>query len=198
MTTLYWQIAPELDQLRRQAERMLEDRGQAPTEAQAWKPAAELRDLGDRYELQLQLPGIKAENLDIQATQDSVTVTGDCPATEAQFIHSEFRTGAFKRAVRLPEGIQHQAVSADYSHGLLTLNLPKLTAAPDYRVRVAVNGSEEAATGAPVPQVAAPDMDAANITAPEVAVTSNPEPSNLPTAAVAGAAEAEDLWAEPE
>ena len=181
MTTLYWQIAPELDQLRRQAERMLEARGQAHAVTCAWKPAAELRDLGDRYELKLQLPGVNAGSLDIQATQDSVTVRGDRPATDAQLIHSEFRTGAFERAVRLPEAVQHQAVCADYSNGMLTLSLPKLTAAPDYRVRVAVNG------------IAAPNAEAV---APEVSATTNAEPSGSPKIEVADTTEAEDLWAE--
>lgn len=181
MTTLYWQISPELDQLRHQAERMLEARGQAPAEPRPWKPAAALKDLGDRYELQLQLPGVEARSLDIHATRDSVTVTGNRPATQAQLIHSEFRTGPLERTVRLPEAVQHQAVSADYNHGLLTLQLPKLTAAPDYRVRVALNGIAEATTETVEPE---------GSTTAEAASFASPE------AEAADLAETDDLWAE--
>ncbi len=183
MTTLYWQIAPELDQLRRQAERMLEDQGQVSMEPKPWKPAAELRDLGDRYQLQLQLPGVNAESLDIQATQDSVTVIGERPESQAQLIHSEFRTGAFKRAVRLPEAVQHQAVTADYAHGLLTLSLPKLTSAPDYQVRVEINGMAAAASPA--------------VEAPQTKTSTEAAPTDSPQAEAMEAEQAEDLWAEP-
>ena len=183
MTTLYWQIAPELEQLRRQAERMLEDRGQAAP--RPWKPAAALADLGDRYELQLQLPGVKLEQLDIQATRDSITVSGDRPATEGQLIHSEFRSGAFERSIRLPERVQHQQVVAHYDQGLLTLQLPKLTAASDYRVQVPVTTAAEA------PVVEAEDSTGV------VAATVPDEPLATSSDQVASVhAETDDLWAE--
>lgn len=191
MTTLYWQIAPELDQLRRQAEQMLEAKGQPPAKPHAWKPAAQLQDFGDRYQLQLQLPGVDAATLDIQATQASVTVAGDRPATQAQLIHSEFRSGAFERSVRLPEGIQNQAISANYVNGLLTLNLPKLTAAPEYRVKVAVQAAAES-----------PEEAAASVIATDTAVAANTTEaiseaiSPVDSSAEDKAGEAEDLWGE--
>lgn len=183
MTTLYWQIAPELEQLRRQAERMLEERGQTTVAPRPWKPAAALTDLGDRYELQLQLPGVKLEQLEIQATRDSVTVSGDRPATDGQLIHSEFRSGAFKRSIRLPEGVQHQQVVAHYDQGLLTLQLPKLTAAADYRVQVPVTP----AGVDPVVAEAAPEVAVSDVVKEESLGQAVPEDSK---------AEADDLWAD--
>lgn len=158
INTFFGQIAPELEQLRRQMDELFETGAtptssrssqatptrstteQAPTIA-AWRPRAAIQDSADSYQLQLQLPGIDVSQIDIEARRDGVTVRGDrkAPTTDAQPIHSEFRYGAFERSFRLSEEIQHQQVSAAYADGILTLTLPKRAAAEDYKVKVQVS-----------------------------------------------------------
>lgn len=147
MTILRWYIAPELERLRSQAEALLERTPAQPpqtlSEATPWKPAAALQDQSDRYELQVQLPGIDPKALAIEAQGDRIRIRGQRAATQGQILHSEFRTGPFERNVTLPEAIQPQKVSARYEQGILTLSLPKLNAQKEYRVPVSFGTTTE-------------------------------------------------------
>ncbi len=150
MSTLFWQIAPELELLRRQVDELFgEAHPQAeapvspssPAPAVTWQPRAALHRFTDRYVLQIQIPGVDSKGLDIEATRDRIVVKGDRPAPQmesAKTVHSEFRYGRFERLFQLPEEIDNQAVTASYEQGLLTLTLPKLSAVPNAVVKVSL------------------------------------------------------------
>lgn len=182
MTTLRWYIAPELELLRRpvgQAARQLAKARlepmaapqNAPVQPQPWQPTAALQDRGDRYELQLQLPGISADDLDIEASRDRIHIRGQRPGSEGKVIHSEFRTGPFERSIALTEEIQQQQVSARLERGMLSLTLPKRSAAQDDPVPVvigttadqsptaATSAAEASAPVAPLPAEASVNED---------------------------------------
>ncbi len=93
-------------------------------------PAAEIIETDDAVILKLEVPGMEAKDLDIQVTEDSVSISG-----ERKFQHkeedqaktrSEFYYGQFQRVIPLPVPIQNTKVTADYKDGILHLNLPKL------------------------------------------------------------------------
>jgi HSP20 family protein len=149
MSTFFWQVAPELDVLRRQVDSIFEAVNPASQGAESgtrrpvatWKPSAAIHETADRYIIQLQLPGIDAESLDIEASRDAVVVKGDRPAPTVEgLIHSEFRYGPFERSFALPLGIQHQQVEAAYDQGILTLTLLKQVADDDRVVKVSLAG----------------------------------------------------------
>jgi HSP20 family protein len=142
MTTFLWQIAPELEQLRRQMDELF-DGGPTPERkatAPAWQPRAEVWELDDAYQIQLQVPGVDPNQIEIEASRDRIKVKGDrkAPETQTKALHSEFRYGHFERSFHLSQEVQHQQVTAAYNQGILTLTLPKLTAAPDHTVKVQV------------------------------------------------------------
>ena len=92
-------------------------------------PAAELTETKDALHLKLEIPGIKASNLDIQVTVDSVSISGErkeeTKSEDKGVTRSEFRYGKFSRVIPLPKRIQNTNVSADYKDGILNLTLPK-------------------------------------------------------------------------
>jgi HSP20 family protein len=131
MTLLRLQPFSEFIPLHREMDRLLGnlvDRSELPF-ASRFVPAAELEVLPDRYQLNLELPGIDPDNIEIKATIDSISISGErTTETETETVNtkrSEFRYGKFYRTIDLPEEIQPEAVAAKYDRGVLHLSIPK-------------------------------------------------------------------------
>ncbi|MGB5593459.1 MAG: Hsp20/alpha crystallin family protein [Crocosphaera sp.] len=95
----------------------------------SFSPSAELSETDDAVMLKLELPGIKAEDVDIRVTKEAVYITGERQETakseENGVTRSEFRYGKFSRAIALPALINNTNVTAEYKDGILHLTLPK-------------------------------------------------------------------------
>ncbi|MBR8832941.1 MAG: Hsp20/alpha crystallin family protein [Stigonema ocellatum SAG 48.90 = DSM 106950] len=92
-------------------------------------PAAEINETADAIHLKLEVPGIEAKDLDVQVTENSVTISGD-RSTETKtedkgVTRSEFYYGKFHRVIPLSAKIQNTNVTAEYKDGILNLTLPK-------------------------------------------------------------------------
>lgn len=89
----------------------------------------DLKDMGDRFELQAELPGVKQEDIDLSLKDDTLTITAEFKREESgdrhNYIYSERRTGKFMRSFDV-SGIDQQGISADYTDGVLTVALPKV------------------------------------------------------------------------
>jgi HSP20 family protein len=138
MTLIRWEPFREMEMLRRQMDQLFSEltaveRGNSdisPLERTAWVPAVELFDQGSSFLLKAEIPGVEDKDLDIQVTQDAVSIAGERRYEKSSQSHgnirSEFRYGNFQRVIPLPSKIQNQQVKADFKDGILTLTLPKL------------------------------------------------------------------------
>ncbi|MBP5972871.1 Hsp20/alpha crystallin family protein [Brasilonema sp. CT11] len=92
-------------------------------------PAAELQETEDAIHLKLELPGIEAKDLDVQVTQNAVSIKGErkseTKTEEKGRTVTEFNYGKFQRVIPLPAHIQNTNVTAEYKDGILNLTLPK-------------------------------------------------------------------------
>ncbi|MBP0038351.1 MAG: Hsp20/alpha crystallin family protein, partial [Roseofilum sp. SID1] len=82
------------------------------------------------FEIKLEVPGMKPDDLDIQVTAEAVSISGERRSertTEEKGVtRSEFRYGQFQRVIPLPNRIQNNNVEAEYKEGILHLTLPKV------------------------------------------------------------------------
>jgi HSP20 family protein len=89
----------------------------------------DLWETKDAYHLRADLPGVTADQLDINATSDSVSISGETKTqsdvTEDGWLRQERRVGKFQRAFTLPMAIDPTKVDATFEHGVLQLTLPK-------------------------------------------------------------------------
>ena len=121
----------EMDSLQREMNRLFESLSPENQSAngKTYIPPAEITETAEAFHLKLEVPGMEAKDLDIQATADSISVSGERKSvsrTDAQSKKSsEFRYGAFRRVIPLPTRIQNTKVIAKYKDGILHLNLPK-------------------------------------------------------------------------
>ncbi len=123
----------EVEGLQQEMNRLFDDF--FPTQRRGWgvattfAPAAELEETADAYLLKLELPGMKKEDLDIQVTAEAVSVSGErkseIKSEDQGMTRTEFRYGKFQRVIPLPNRIDHQNVTANYTDGILNLTLPK-------------------------------------------------------------------------
>lgn len=136
MLVRYWQPLKEMDLVRRQFDQLFDELTQSPTtnnsktDTQAtWCPAIELQMAEDQITVRAQLPGINIHDLDVEVTQEAVSISGERSQQDSEqngFLRSEFRYGKFQRVISLPAAIQTDKVQAEYKDGILTLTLPKV------------------------------------------------------------------------
>ncbi|GAA6618381.1 Hsp20/alpha crystallin family protein [Scytonema sp. NUACC26] len=92
-------------------------------------PAAELTQTDDAVYLKLELPGMDAKDLDIQVTENAVSISGErkseTKTEEKGTTQTEFHYGKFQRVIPLPLLVQNTNVTAEYKDGILNLTLPK-------------------------------------------------------------------------
>jgi HSP20 family protein len=143
MTLVRWNPWSEFNTIQRQINRLFDeetlpsaffDRGFSKV------PAAELKETEDTIHLKLELPGIQAQDLDLQVTENAVYLSGErkseTKSEDKGVIKSEFQYGKFQRVIPLSARIENTNVTADYKDGILNLTLPKAQEEKNKVVRV--------------------------------------------------------------
>jgi HSP20 family protein len=100
----------------------------------------DLWETKDAYQLRADLPGVKADDLEINATSDSISISGEvkgqAEVTEDGWLRQERRVGKFQRAFSLPIAIDPARVEATFENGVLSLVLPKAESAKPRMIKV--------------------------------------------------------------
>ncbi len=113
-----------------------------------WVPAMRLVDQGDEYVLTAFLPGVNGADVEVQVTADTVSVAGQRVVAEGaegiKVLYDDARYGQFHRLIHLPEAVQNSEAQADFSHGILTLTLPKVVEARNKVVKISLGEKAEA------------------------------------------------------
>jgi HSP20 family protein len=98
-----------------------------------------IREEDDAYLLSALVPGLKAEDLNIQILDDVVRIEGEYKADENEYLLRELPSGPFTRTLRLPAAIEAESVEAKIADGILTLRLPKAESARPKKIQIKVN-----------------------------------------------------------
>ncbi|MBP5352146.1 MAG: Hsp20/alpha crystallin family protein [Alphaproteobacteria bacterium] len=100
------------------------------THTAEWEPQLQIVESKDAVTVTAEIPGVDAENLDLQISSDGyLSISGEknnmFEDTEKNSYFSEISYGSFKRTVPLPWDLDYEHASANYSHGILTVSIPK-------------------------------------------------------------------------
>ena len=99
--------------------------------ANAWAPAADVYDKGEGYVIELELPGLAREDVNIHVKGRELVVRGErhpLGGKSATFHRLERRYGPFLRVFRFEVEIDPDGVKAEITGGLLRLEVPKVAA----------------------------------------------------------------------
>jgi HSP20 family protein len=90
--------------------------------------AANLYETSEGFTLQIPMPGVNADDVEITVQQDTLSLKWQTKlqAPEGATVHwNGFQSGQYQQAFTLPAPINSDGVEAHYSDGILTLSLPK-------------------------------------------------------------------------
>ena len=90
-------------------------------------PRFDIWEAEDELVLYGDVPGVKAENLEVQFENGQLVIHGKaCDRDEGRkFLHAEYNIGDFHRSFTIGESIDATKITAELSGGVLTLHLPK-------------------------------------------------------------------------
>jgi HSP20 family protein len=134
---LTWPTFGRLLNLNDELDRLLE------TPLQAWAPALDVHEDKDKFTVNLELPGLKREDISVHLEDGSLIISGERKVetiSEETEVHRRERYyGKFSRALTLPTAVAADQVKAAYKDGILTVTLPKAEAAKPKQIDVSVN-----------------------------------------------------------
>ena len=101
----------------------------------------DIRDTGDSYVLEAELPGFQKEDITLDLKDGILTITAQHAETtdqkEGGYIRRERRYGSFQRSFDVT-GIEEGGITAAYESGILSLTLPKAKPAEPEVRRIAI------------------------------------------------------------
>jgi HSP20 family protein len=108
----------------------------------AWRPAAAVSETETAYVVELEVPGVKREDVTIEVEDGRLAVTGEFKNTftaeDGTRLHARTRrTGRFEYRARLPRGADADAVGAELADGVLTITITKPETAQPRRIEIA-------------------------------------------------------------
>jgi len=103
-----------------------------------WRPVWDVTENEKQIVVHVELPGVERDNLSLKVEHNILTVSGEKKQetnkqekkeednnNSNKYHRIERSYGKFSRSMRLPEGVDHSAISANYNDGVLTVTIPK-------------------------------------------------------------------------
>ena len=103
-------------------------------------PSINLSEDQENYFIRAELPGIKADDLEIQVTANNVSISGQRQIAQegngVKYHRREREGGQFSRIISLPGDIDHDKVDANLVNGVLTVKIAKAEAAKPKQIAI--------------------------------------------------------------
>ena len=135
MATFRWSSLQDLFAIQEKMNRLFEEtihRTEFPDEgldAALWSPAADVYETGDEVVLSVELPGVRLEDVHLEALDGKLRVSGvrraDPGVEPRQFVRMERIYGNFSRDFAVPASIDSGRIKATLKSGILRVVAPK-------------------------------------------------------------------------
>jgi HSP20 family protein len=112
----------------------------AVKELSDWAPAVDVRETDAAYLLNVDIPGIAPEHVEITSDKGVLTIRGSRTAEAEEpnrYRRVERAYGKFERRFTLPETANVEAIAAKTANGVLTVTIPKREAVQPRRIEIA-------------------------------------------------------------
>jgi len=126
--------------LPREVERLFDEMIHRPwgfcREIRGWNPSIDLYETEDAFVLEADLPGVKPEDVKVEAGNGDLVITGwrtlEKSRSDGQFHTMERSSGNFIRRIKLPQSIKKDAIEAEFHDGVLRVKLTKAKERQDH------------------------------------------------------------------
>ena len=113
-----------------------------PLTASSWRPAVDIAEEEDAFQVKMELPGVAKEDVKITMENDLLTVRGEKKQekeTKGKNYHRiERGYGLFQRSFTLPVTVRGEKIEASFRDGILNITLPKSEEAKPKEIEVRV------------------------------------------------------------
>ena len=102
--------------------------------------------VGDEFVVEFDLPGVRAEDVDLDVERNVLTIKAERPVTETQdteVLAAERPRGVFSRQLILGDNLDTDRVNAEYDAGVLRLTIPVSEQAKPRKIEIASNGQRK-------------------------------------------------------
>jgi HSP20 family protein len=108
-----------------------------------FQPRVDVSETDASIEVHVEVPGVPKENLTLDVSEDNVlTIEGHKEEKKEEkgktWHRVESSSGSFKRRLQLPKGVDHEAIKAKTSDGVLHISVPKPAAPAKKASKIAI------------------------------------------------------------
>ena len=110
--------------------------------ADSWAPPIDVYETHAAYVITVEVPGLTRDQIDLAVEHTRLTIRGrrlaraTDPAESVRYHQVERGHGPFARTFEFAQAVNVDEVSADLTHGILTVTLPKIPEAPARKIEV--------------------------------------------------------------
>ena len=112
----------------------------AGAESASWAPRVDVIEEADRFQVRVDLPGMKKDDIQLTLDGSTLTIHGERKQereTKDRGIYRQERfTGSFSRSLVLPSTVDPQKIEATYNDGVLEVTVPKSDAAKPRQIAI--------------------------------------------------------------
>ncbi len=133
MSIINWDPFNELAEIQNSINKIFDEsvlrKGKKNRDISYWEPAIDIIEKKDKYIIKAEFPGIPKEDIDINVSDNVLTVKGEKKQEKEEkdtnYYRSERVYGLFQRQLVLPPDVDAEKIKANYKNGVLEIEIPK-------------------------------------------------------------------------
>jgi HSP20 family protein len=139
--------------LRREIDRLFEDTfGRGDAGGSSWTPAVDVQETQNELRLDLELPGLNPDEVEITAENGVLTIRGEKKFERKEGEDSRYHVversyGSFLRSFQLPQGLDESRIEATCNNGILSVHIPKSALPQPKKIQIKSGSTGEVGAG---------------------------------------------------
>ena len=103
-------------------------------------PQVNMTEDADKFHIRAELPGVKSDDIEMQATAKNVSISGErkieAESEGVRYHRREREAGKFSRIIAMPTEIDPERIEAKMKDGILTIHIPKAEAVKPRQIAI--------------------------------------------------------------
>jgi HSP20 family protein len=117
-------------------------RYRAEGESLDWVPVVDILEADEHVEIRAEIPGLSEKEVQVSVTDDVLTLKGEktqeSEDKDQKYHRVERSYGHFQRSFTLPAHLDPKDIKAKFTHGVLTVSIPKVKDAEPKEIQIGV------------------------------------------------------------
>ena len=112
------------------------------TACKTYKPLSDIVEGADEFQVIAELPGVERDSIEIHFEKNELRLSAKISEERSErgnFLMHEYGVGDYERSFVLGDGIDGEAITAEFKDGVLTLRLPKRETSKARRIEIGQN-----------------------------------------------------------